>query len=184
MAVSLVRDGESGRDRASAGPSDVLPLRSSEEAPYRNGGIGGIGLLMTARFEGAQGAVDFNDPAGWGFCRYCAFSVAKHTTTGIMVDHQRRIGDRTTELCYGSGTVAVEQVGTEAMPIPAPDPELLIKTTHDFNYEPMDSDPRHPRAQAAAAGAAQVPTINLPTRNREPGLGEFNDGGGGDDPDE
>jgi hypothetical protein len=59
--------------------------------------------------------VDFNDPAGWGYCKYCAFLVAVVPGVNTMVHHSRRSGDWAIKACKGNGLFAIRNnIPTEA----------------------------------------------------------------------
>lgn len=98
--------------------------------------------------------IDFNDPEGWGFCPWCAFQVARDPEAGTLLDHERQTGDREKVTCYGSGRVGGIQPAPEAKPNPSPG-ELDVRKV-EGNYEPMDTDPRHPRAVAASFLASAI----------------------------
>jgi hypothetical protein len=59
-------------------------------------------------------SVEFNDPEAWGYCKYCAFQVARDLETGNLLVHTRRTGSWDTERCYGSLLEPSPQPGPEA----------------------------------------------------------------------
>lgn len=61
-------------------------------------------------------SVAFNDPLGWGYCKYCAFEVAVNPETGRMLIHERMKGDKTNQRCYGSLLEPTPQPAPEATP--------------------------------------------------------------------
>lgn len=106
MALAMARDGEPGRGREGPRPS---PLRSVP------------GYLATPDVgdpEPVSDGVAFNDPRAWGFCRYCAFSVAVVLEDGRMMEHKRRTGSWDHERCGGSGRKPTRQLRPEMTPRP------------------------------------------------------------------
>jgi hypothetical protein len=61
--------------------------------------------------------VGFNDPEAWGYCKFCAFQVARDMDTGNLLPHMRRTGSWDTERCYGSLMEPSPQPGPEAKKI-------------------------------------------------------------------
>lgn len=58
--------------------------------------------------------LEYNDPAGWGFCEYCAFDVA--IFDGRRVEHRRHRNGHDDAKCGGSGGEPVRPTPAEATP--------------------------------------------------------------------
>lgn len=58
--------------------------------------------------------LDFNDPAGWGFCDYCAFAVA--VIDGLRAEHRRYRNGYDDARCAGSGGEPILPIPREARP--------------------------------------------------------------------
>lgn len=65
-------------------------------------------------------SIAFNDPGAWGYCKYCAFMVARDLDTEMLLVHERvesiSYGNKS-KRCYGSLTEPTEQPGPEAEPV-------------------------------------------------------------------
>lgn len=68
--------------------------------------------------EGVGDGVGFNDPGAWGFCDYCAFSVAVSLESGNRLPHRSRREAGVPGDCNGSNLPSVFPVPVEARPRP------------------------------------------------------------------
>lgn len=69
---------------------------------------------------------DFNDPEAWGYCKYCAFMVAKDLTGPRLFGHGHMDSGWVKRPCCGGGEESSEAPGPEAAPVAKPSPEEVI----------------------------------------------------------
>lgn len=62
-------------------------------------------------------SVAFDDPLGWGFCKYCAYEVAVDIETGQLLVHNNPRSMGPIKRCYGSLLAPTVPTPTEATPV-------------------------------------------------------------------
>jgi hypothetical protein len=69
---------------------------------------------------------DFDDPDTWGYCKYCAFMVAKDPVEQRLFEHGRMDPGWIKRPCRGGNKESSEAPGPEAVALPEPTPEEVI----------------------------------------------------------
>lgn len=65
---------------------------------------------------------DFNDPEMWGYCKYCAFEVARDAQDNVLFKHSHMDASWVKRPCCGGGKPPSQAPGLEAEPVAPPPP--------------------------------------------------------------